>query len=186
MALKAKPTNLVSRPGCLSLSHKGISEYFELHCHRRPFLFSGEDVINHLLLHSSEFFSLPVYVGLNIHAFFYWNDSCVAVTLGPHSSLFKCISKNSANQTIKLAISLHSHQLGNQQRACFPNEPLAALILETVPIKLVTRHHPKHKNHWDSRSLLGFFLYFFGSACFVFSITAYLTLFVSLEMLPLT
>lgn len=87
---------------------------------------------------------------------------------------------------IKLAISLHSHQLGNQQRACFPNEPLAALILETVPIKLVTRHHPKHKNHWDSRSLLGFFLYFFGSACFVFSITAYLTLFVSLEMLPLT
>lgn len=102
----------------------------------------------------------PPCVGLNIHAFFYWNDSCVAVTLGPHSSLFKCISKNSANQTIKLAISLHSHQLGNQQRACFPNEPLAALILETVPIKLVTRHHPKHKNHWDSRSLLGFFCIF--------------------------
>lgn len=39
-------------------------------------------------------------------------------------------------------------------RPALPNKPLAALILGTVPIKLVTQHQPRNKTRrWNSRLL---------------------------------
>lgn len=124
----------------------------------RPLVCSdkGRHLCNNLLLHLSVLsesmcFFLSEYFCTQMILVFVWPEGHILHSL-------QCISLEKGsqiNRPMKSAASLHSHQLGNQWMACFPNKALAALFLGAVPIKLVTQHQPRKKNDlWSSRHFL--------------------------------